>query len=174
MKTTSEETAKGFGPRPPGLLAWLSRLPPGRLLLLVYLLLLAGGALPYVVAPEGLGCFRPHPRGFQSGEALRAFLNNGFIALAVYRLIPRLEKWLPPSWQGGWSSKLFLMCSALVTGVKASPHGLPQGAWYLAWVSPLALGEYLALTLAVYGRLGAALLLLALLAVYEGWVTGWV
>ncbi|RTG95808.1 hypothetical protein CSW38_02920 [Thermus scotoductus] len=169
-----KEPGRVFRPRPLPLLTWLSQLPPGRLLLLVYGLLLFGGALPYLVAPESLGSWKPHPRGFQESVAWTVFLHNALIALLISHFLPWLEGFLPPVWRGKWAGKLFLLCSALVTGVMASPHGLPQGAWYLALALPLALGEYLAFTLAAFGRIGIALLLLALLALYEGWISGMV
>ena len=154
-----------------GLLAWLAGLAPLPFILLVEGLFLLGMALPFGVAPMPLGGLVPPPKGFDLGLALVSFLNNSLIALLL-RGLPLVELLLPPPWRLGWTPRLYLLLSAPLTGVLASPHGLPQGALYLALVLPLGLGEYAALALAALGRPWRAFLLLLGLALYEGWMVG--
>lgn len=162
---------KRGSPEPPRPLLWLGGLPPGRLLLLVYAGFGLGLFLPFLVAPLSLGEWRPPPKPPFWSDLGTIYLHNAFIALVV-RWMPLLEGLLPPAWRTGWTGKLFLLLSAPVAGTLATPHGLPQGMWYLVHLLPLGMGEYGALVLAAYARVGPALLLLAGLALYEVWMTG--
>lgn len=158
--------------RPPAPLAWLAGLSPAGFGVLVQGLFLLGMALPFLVAPMPLGSWLPLPRGFGIRDAVLAYLNNAGIALLLGYGLPRLEGILPARFRLGWASRLYLLFSAPLTGVLASPHGLPQGELYALLAVPLGMGEYLAFTLAALGRVRLALGLLLLLALYEGFVVG--
>jgi hypothetical protein len=158
-----------FRPQRVGVLEGLAALSPFRAYLLSLGLFALGAALPYLVVPEPLGLWRPSAlKPFHLEDLLRPFLNNALLALVLSRGLPWLEaRFLSPGWSRGWSSRLYLLLAALTAGLQATPHGLPQGVWYLLWLSPLAFLEFGAYALALARLEGWAFGVLLLAALYE-------
>ena len=151
------------------LLEALAGLSPQGAYLAALALFALGASLPYLVAPEPLGLWRPPgPKPFHPGDFLGPLANNTLLVLVLSRGLPWLEgALLSPGWPRGWASRLYLLLSALTAGLLATPHGLPQGAWYLLWLAPLVLVEFAAYALALARREEWAVGTLFLAALYE-------
>ena len=170
----------------PRALYLLEALPYPRLLAFTLLGLSAGLLLPYAFAGDFSEWtrgeyFRFPPGRREGGLSLVFFLEslgkNLLVLFALTRLLPWVEGTFLPNWPpGGWVSRLYLLLVAPVTGVLASPFGLPHGGGYLLTVAPLALGEFATFTAAAcWGRRaeGRGALALLLLALYETWAAAY-
>ncbi len=154
-------------PAKPGILVSLERLSCARLFGAALALFSLGLLLPHLAAASladfgRADFFRPlagsswEPLSHQGARFLLEVLSrNLLVLLALTRFLPWLEGALLPWGRGGFAPRLYLLLLAPVTGVAATPMGLPHGGWYLLVVSPVVLAEFLALSLgACAGRRG--------------------